>query len=83
MVKPGEKTLPHKLKNSEVYYIIKGTGTIYINNERKLVEKNDTVYIPPDAVQFIENTGEKNLEFLCIVDPAWTPETETILKDGR
>jgi len=83
MVKPGEKTLPHKLKNSEVYYIIKGTGKMCINNEKKLVEKNDTIYIPPDAVQFIENTGKENLEFLCIVDPAWTPETETILKDGR
>jgi len=81
MVKPGEKTLPHKLKNSEVYYIIKGAGKMCINNEKKLVEKNDAVYIPPDAVQFIENTGEENLEFLCIVDPAWTPEVEEILED--
>ncbi len=79
MVKPGEKTLPHKLKNSEVYYIIKGIGIMYINNEEKSVKENDTIYIPPDAIQFIKNTGEENLEFLCIVDPAWKPEVEEIL----
>jgi mannose-6-phosphate isomerase-like protein (cupin superfamily) len=83
MVKPGEKTLPHALKSTEVYYVVNGTGRMHINNEKRLVKLNDTVYIPPNAVQYIENTGNENLEFLCIVDPAWQPETETILKDGR
>ncbi len=80
MVKPREKTLPHKLKNCEVYYIIKGTGIMYINNEEKSVKENDTIYIPPDAIQFIENTGKQNLEFLCIVDPAWKLDIEQILQ---
>ncbi len=79
MVKPSEKTLPHKLTFTEVYYIVKGIGRIHINNQEKLVAANDTVYIPPGAVQFIENTGEENLEFLCIVDPAWQPEAEYII----
>ncbi len=78
-VKPGEKTLVHKLEASEVYYIINGSGIMHINNEEKRVNKNDTIYIPPNAAQFIENTGEENLEFLCIVDPAWTPNAEKIL----
>ena len=80
-VESCKKTLPHKLKYAEVYYIIKGRGRIHINNEEKSVKENDTIYIPPDAIQFIENTGEENLEFLCIVDPAWQPEAEHIVKD--
>jgi mannose-6-phosphate isomerase-like protein (cupin superfamily) len=80
-VKPGEKTLVHELKVSEVYFILKGKGTMHINNEKKNIGKDDTIYILPNAAQFIENTGEENLEFLCIVDPVWTPETETILKE--
>lgn len=80
-VKPGEKTLPHKLKVSEVYYVLKGTGIIHINNEEKRINDSDTVYIPQDANQFIENAGEENLDFLCIVDPAWKPEIEEILED--
>ena len=55
-VLPGNKTLPHKLKFAEVYYIIKGTGRMHINNEEKLVSENDTIYIPPDAIQFIRGT---------------------------
>jgi len=79
-LKRGQKSLAHRLKNSEVYYILKGSGIMYINNEKKPVKKNDTVYIPPEASQFLENTGEQDLEFLCIVDPAWTPEAEQILE---
>lgn len=77
-VKPKEKTLLHELKVSEVYFILKGKGTMHINNEEKNIGKDDTIYIPPNAAQFIENTGEENLEFLCIVDPAWEPEVECI-----
>lgn len=80
-VKPGEKTLTHTLKVCEVYFILKGKGTMYINNETQDIFKGDTIYIPPNAAQFIENKSEENLEFLCIVDPAWEPELENIIKD--
>ncbi len=79
MVKPREKTLLHKLSSTEVYFIIRGVGKMNINNEEKLIKANDTVYIPPDAVQSVENIGEDNLEFLCIVDPAWEPTAEQII----
>jgi mannose-6-phosphate isomerase-like protein (cupin superfamily) len=79
MVKPGERTLPHALTSTEVYFILKGTGQMHINNEESAVREHDTIYIPPNAVQFIENIGNENLEFLCIVDPAWQPEVEHIV----
>lgn len=82
-VKPGEKTLVHKLKFTEVYYILKGTGSMHIANKENSVKENDTIYIPPGAIQFIENIGKKNLEFLCIVDPAWEPECEEIIRNDR
>jgi len=78
-VKPNEKTLVHELKVSEVYFILKGKGTMHIDNEKQNIGKGDTIYIPLNAAQLIENTGEENLEFLCIVDPAWTPDAEKIL----
>ena len=80
-IEPEHKTLPHTLTHAEVYYIIRGQGLMHINNEEKTVKENDTIYIPPRAVQFIENTARENLEFLCIVDPAWQPEAERILSD--
>lgn len=79
-VKSGDETIPHKLKYSEAYYIIKGQGRISINNVKRIVRKNDTVYIPPNAVQFIKNIGKNDLEFLCIVDPAWQLECERVVE---
>ena len=79
-VKPRKQTLPHKLKYAEVYYIIKGKGRMHINNKKNLVKESDTIYIPPHAVQFIKNTGKGDLEFLCLVDPAWQPECERIVE---
>ena len=45
-VKPGEKTLVHELKISEVYFILKGKGTMYINNNEKKKIQNIIETIP-------------------------------------
>jgi mannose-6-phosphate isomerase-like protein (cupin superfamily) len=77
-VQPGKKTRPHTLDCSEVYYLLKGTGIMHINKEEKTVQKHDVVFIPPEATQWIENTGTEPLELLCIVNPAWQPDKEHI-----
>lgn len=79
-LKPDEKSLPHKFHEaSEVYYILKGSGLMHIDDDTAEVSPGDTIYIPPQAVQWIENTGSDNLEFLCIVDPAWKPDAEELV----
>ena len=77
-VKPGQESVPHRLRTSEVYYILEGTGDMYIDGEWAHVVAGQTVYIPPDAVQYIRNTGPDDLKFLCIVDPAWRVEDEEV-----
>ncbi|HRZ41939.1 MAG TPA: cupin domain-containing protein [Bacteroidales bacterium] len=74
----GLTSLPHRLKTSEVYYILKGQGLMSINEETAQVFPGQAVYIPPDAIQFIKSTGDQPLEFLCIVDPAWRREDEEV-----
>jgi mannose-6-phosphate isomerase-like protein (cupin superfamily) len=82
VVKPGQKTLPHRLKSAEVYYVLEGRGLMSIDGERAEVGPGQAVYIPPRTVQCIENTGPNDLEFLCIVDPAWRAGDEDVLPDG-
>ena len=77
-VEAGQKTKPHKLKSSEVYYVITGQGLMRIGQESFEVGPDCTIYIPPNAVQYIENTGSTDLKFLCIVDPAWHQEDEEV-----
>ena len=78
-VEVGQKTKPHKLKSSEVYYVTTGQGLMHIDQESFQVGPESAIYIPPGAVQFIENTGDSDLKFLCIVDPAWRQEDEQVL----
>ena len=77
---PGETSAPHSLTTSEVYYIIGGVGEMHIDDETQCVETGDAVYIPPNAKQFIYNCGTEPLIFICIVDPAWRKEDETIFQ---
>ena len=58
-VLPGETTKRHRLATSEVYTIIAGSGKMIIDNESRAVGPGDAVYIPPGAVQAIENTGAR------------------------
>jgi mannose-6-phosphate isomerase-like protein (cupin superfamily) len=77
-VMPGQATIPHILRSSEVYYIIEGEGVINIDGETAKARPGQAIYIPPGAVQYITNTGEGELVFLCMVDPAWRAEDEEI-----
>lgn len=79
VVKPGQITKNHSLKTSEVYYILQGIGVMHIDSETAKVKTGQAIYIPPKSKQQIQNTGKKDLVFLCIVDPAWKPEDETVL----
>lgn len=74
----GEKSLPHRLAGSEVYFILEGRGRMHIDGEASEVGRGHLVYVPPGATQFIENTGAGELTFLCMVDPPWRAEDEEV-----
>jgi mannose-6-phosphate isomerase-like protein (cupin superfamily) len=78
-VDPGRATSPHRLRSSEVYYVLSGAGEMHINEEAVAIETGDAVEIPPGSIQWVENSGKEPLVFLCIVDPAWQPDDEEIL----
>ncbi len=79
IVNVGDTSQAHKLTTSEIYYILDGQGEMYIDDEKKSVGVGDAIVIPPHAKQYIKNTGDVDLVFLCIVDPAWREEDEEIL----
>ena len=76
VVRPGRASRPHRLKTSEVYYIMEGEGVMHIDDESAPVSPGHAIYIPPNAKQYIRNTGNADLKFICIVDPAWRKEDE-------
>jgi mannose-6-phosphate isomerase-like protein (cupin superfamily) len=80
IIPPGEATLPHLLKRStELYYILGGSGEMHINNETAPVSPGQCILIPPQARQWIRNSGKDNLVFLCIVSPKWLAADEILV----
>lgn len=77
---PGHRSKRHVLASSEVYYFITGTGRLTVDDQVTPVEAGTTVYVPPGGRQHLENVGTTDIEFLCLVDPAWRSEDETILE---
>ena len=76
----GKRSKMHKIRSSEIYYILEGKGKIKIDGDIYNLEKDDSVYVPPNSTQFIENSGPTNLRFLCIVEPAWKADDEILLE---
>ena len=79
-LKPGKKSKLHKMKSSEIYYILEGEANLRIGDEVIELEKDDSAYVPPNAKQNIKNVGNENLRFLCIVEPAWKADDEIMLE---
>ena len=80
ILESGKKSKIHKMKSSEIFYILEGSGIMHVNDEIHHLEKDDSVYVPPNSKQFIENVGTSDLKFLCIVEPAWKADDEVLLE---
>lgn len=76
----GRRSKWHRLASSEVYYFMAGQGRLTIDEETRSVEAGSMVYVPPGAKQSLENIGTTDVEFLCLVDPAWRMEDEIVLE---
>ena len=69
---PGEGLDVHLHPESEeVYYVVKGEGTVYLGEDLKpvRVEPDTALYIPPKTVHGVKNTGKETLIIAFFVAP--------------
>ena len=62
-------------ESEEVYYVIRGSGTVYLGEEKRplLVDPDMAIYIPPKMVHGVKNTGEERLVIAFFVAPGKEP----------
>ena len=61
---------PHAHKIQEqVYHVLDGEGLMVIDGERRIVRKNDIIFLTPGTVHSIENTGLGDLTFIVVTTP--------------
>jgi len=78
---PGTSTTRHyHSKSEEIYYILKGSGLMEIEDEKSMIKPLDAVAIPPGKAHQLTNTGFEPLVLLCCCSPGYEHE-DTILID--
>lgn len=70
-VASGGRQAPHRHAPEQVYVIVRGKGSMRVNDEVREVGPGDLVLVPSDATHGIENTGEELLEYVSAATPAF------------
>ncbi|MEK7868117.1 MAG: cupin domain-containing protein [Candidatus Omnitrophota bacterium] len=72
ILKKGEEIGEHSTNDlEEALVILKGKGLLLINSEEEFdFEDNSVLYIPPDTVHNVKNTGNGILEYIFITSNA-------------
>ncbi len=82
-VKQGQTVRPcHSHPTSEeTIYIIQGEGDAWIDGDISAFKANTAIVFPRDAKHMIRNTGNSELEVLCVFSPPVTPESYQLFRN--
>ena len=75
-IAPGQHTYRHKLAQTEVYYILTGEGRMHTDKEEQNVQPGNLILIPCGVIQWLQNIGTTELQFVAIVNPPWTEQND-------
>lgn len=68
----GQTTQRHHHKQTEeIYFILEGSGTMFLGDECFDVTAGDSILIKPGTVHCIQNSTASSLRFLCCCSPAY------------
>ena len=67
-IKPGGKVPLHGHPEDHEIYILKGKGKIFNDKgQEELANEGDIFYIPPSEEHAMENLGENDFAFICVI----------------
>lgn len=68
---PGEAhNFHYHPRMEEILYILSGTAEQWVENEKRLMQPGDSIYIPVGIVHATFNPGPEKLDFLAVLSPA-------------
>ncbi|MFX1455461.1 MAG: cupin domain-containing protein [Promethearchaeota archaeon] len=67
-IKPRGRVPLHSHPEDHEIYVLSGKGKFYNNEEKQeTATTGDVVYIPPNEMHGIDNLGEENFVFICLI----------------
>jgi mannose-6-phosphate isomerase-like protein (cupin superfamily) len=74
-LEPDQATTRHYHRASEeIYFVLKGSGTLEVDGDSRRVRPGDAVLIPAGAWHLLENDGTSELIVLCSCAPPYSHE---------
>ncbi len=67
-IAPGGFTTRERHHHEHAVVVLRGTGEVYLADGWHHVGFGDTVYVAPDEVHQLRNSGSEPFGFLCVVD---------------
>ncbi len=80
VISPGGCSRPHYHPVAEEsYYILSGEGRMLVNGVEHKLLPGDALLIHTLEIHQIFNDSDKELEFIAVCAPAWTPDNSVYL----
>jgi mannose-6-phosphate isomerase-like protein (cupin superfamily) len=72
-LEPSQATKRHYHRaTEEIYFVLKGSGDLEVDGERRRIRPGDAALIRPGAWHTLENDGNSELRFLCCCVPPYS-----------
>lgn len=82
IMKRGDISLLHKHKTfTELYYILKGDGILFVGNKKIKVGSETLIEIKPRISHKLKNTGKSQLVHLVISTPVFNPKDVILINE--
>ncbi|MCK5883118.1 MAG: cupin domain-containing protein [Bacteriovoracaceae bacterium] len=78
LLKSGESLKPHKTPVDVSFYVLEGTPTIMVGDEKVQVKKDDIIESPKDIVHCIYNESSNDIRVLVMKLPRPTAKTSMV-----
>ena len=67
LIEPGGFSKKEQHPHDHGILVLQGSGEVFIDEEISTIGRGDIIYIPPDVLHQLSNTGEGPLGFLCVI----------------
>jgi len=68
---PGKWTKEDSHPYEHEIFVLQGKGEVKIGNKLEEIKEEDALFIPPNYIHMVKNTGDDILRFICLVPSSY------------
>ncbi len=72
----------HKYR-SEYWIIVEGIANVQLNNQKKFLKENQSIFIPPETIHRLSNTTDRPLKIIEVQNGSYLGEDDIIRYEDK